>query len=188
MPLDRRNFLAGSAVAALAVAGATRTRAQSGPQPDHGHHHGGLYERLDKSGRVGLPETASAQHVADSPAPKAAHPGRWITRAPLPLPRSEMAWATAHADRMHLVGGYGEQRVDRPYHQVYDPAADRWTDAAPLPKGANHVGVAVLDGNLYAIGGVIEQNRRPHGECFVINAPGSRGWRALPPLPPPFGR
>ena len=27
---------------------------------------------------------------------------------------------------MHIVGGYAEQRVDRPYHHVYEAAADRW--------------------------------------------------------------
>jgi N-acetylneuraminic acid mutarotase len=177
--LDRRQLLAGTGAVAFATAASLRARAQSGHE-----HHGGLYERLDKPGRVGLPETAATQHVTDSPASKAPNPGRWITRAPLPLPRSEMAWAAAHADRLHLVGGYGEQRVDRPYHQVYDPAANRWTDSAPLPKGANHVGVAVLDGRLYAIGGFVEQNRKPHAECFVLdlNAGGS-AWRGIARLP-----
>jgi hypothetical protein len=47
-----------------------------------------------------------AQRVYDSPAPKGP-PGRWQARAALSLPRSEMAWATAWADRMHIVGGYG---------------------------------------------------------------------------------
>jgi N-acetylneuraminic acid mutarotase len=182
-PLDRRNFLAGSAALALAAAGSARALAQSGGMSGH-EHHGGLYERLDKPGRVGLPETAAGQHVTDSPAPKAANPGRWVPKAPLPLPRSEMAWAAAHADRLHLVGGYGEQRVDRPYHQVYDPAANRWADAAPLPKGANHVGVAVLDGLLYAVGGFVEQNRTPHEACFVLALDGGgAAWRSIAPLP-----
>ena len=129
-----------------------------------------------------MPEIAAEQRVYDSPAPKAANAGRWIDRAPLPLPRSEMAWAAKHAGRMHLVGGYGEQRVDRPYHHVYDPATDRWLDAAPLPRGANHVGVAVLDGRLYAIGGFTEQNRKPHDECFVWEAGGDR-WQKIASLP-----
>ena len=68
-------------------------------------------------------------------APKAATPGRWIPRAALPLPRSEMAWAAAFADRMHLVGGYGEQRVDRPYHQVYDPSRNT-TPTWFAPRGS----------------------------------------------------
>ena len=57
-----------------------------------------------------------------------------------------MAWATAFEDKMHVVGGYGEQRTDRAYHHVYDGKADKWNDGAPLPQGANHVGVAFLDG------------------------------------------
>ena len=31
-----------------------------------------------------------------------------------------MAWAVAYRNRVHLVGGYAEQRVDRPYHHAYD--------------------------------------------------------------------
>jgi N-acetylneuraminic acid mutarotase len=175
---DRRSFLAGTA----AMAAASLTSGAAAQAPGHGHH-GGLYESLQTPGRIGLPETAATQHVFDSPAPKAANPGRWIAKAPLPLPRSEMAWAVAHADRMHLVGGYGEQRVDRPYHQVYDPARDLWIDAAPLPKGANHVGVAVLDDTLYAVGGFVEQNRKPHNECFALDLRGGGAWRAIAPLP-----
>src|SRR5687768_15512639 len=150
-------------------------------QTDHGHH-GELFERLTKPGRIGLPELATTQHVFDSLAPKAATPGRWMTRTALPLPRSEMAWAVAHAGKMHLVGGYGEQRVDRPYHHVYDPTSDRWTEAEPLPRGANHVGVAVHEDRLYAIGGFVDQNRKPHNECFVYDIP-ARHWNKIAPLP-----
>jgi N-acetylneuraminic acid mutarotase len=177
MHYNRRTFLA-SGFALLPLASAF---AQSGSG-----HHGGLYERLQQPGRIDKPEAAAAQHVFDSPAPRAANPGRWMTKAPLPLPRSEMAWATAHAGRLHLVGGYAEQRVDRPYHHVYDPASDSWAAAAPLPRGANHVGVAVLDGRLYAIGGFVEQNRRPHDECFVYEVQADR-WQRIAPLPTACG-
>ena len=173
--MGRRVFLAGAGALALA----RPALGQSG----HGHH-GDLYERLAAPGRVGLPDVAATQHVFDSPAPKAATPGRWAPRAP--LPRSEMAWAVAHAGRMHLIGGYAEQRVDRPYHHVYDPARDAWVTAAPLPRGANHVGVAALDGRLYAIGGFVEQNRKPHADCFALD-PGAERWHAIAPLPRPCG-
>jgi N-acetylneuraminic acid mutarotase len=143
-----------------------------------------LYEQLRQPGRMDKPDLAALQNVFDSPAPNAANPGRWAARAPLPLPRSEMAWATAHAGRMHVVGGYAEQRVDRPYHHVYDAASDRWTNAAPLPRGANHVGVEFLDGRLYAIGGFIDQNRRPHNECFVYE---NDKWARIAPLPTACG-
>lgn len=67
-----------------------------------------------------------------------------------------MAWATGWAGKMHIVGGYAEGKVDKPYHHVYDPASDSWTTAAALPKGANHVGVAADAGRVYAIGGFTE--------------------------------
>jgi len=169
-PITRRRFLIGGAGAMLS--------SSVFAQMDHGQ----AYESLRKPGRIALPGRAATQRVFDSPAPKAANPGQWVSRAELPLPRSEMAWATAYADKMHLVGGYGMQRVDRPYHQVYDPGADRWSDAAPLPRGANHVGVAVLDGRLYAIGGHRDQNRNPDDLCFVYELSTDR-WSRIAPLP-----
>ncbi|MEL3890048.1 kelch repeat-containing protein [Ferrovibrio sp. MS7] len=175
--IKRRNLLAGLGAAAFAMpALAGRAWAQHAG-------HGPMFERLDRPGRIPVPEVAQEQRVTDSPAPKAANPGRWVERAPLPLPRSEMAWATVLENKMHIVGGYGEQRVDRPYHHAYDQAADRWIDAPLLPRGANHVGVAVLDGKLYAIGGFVEQNRKPDNLCFVFE---NNAWRSIAPLPQPF--
>mgnify|MGYP002402879850 CR=1 FL=1 len=173
---DRRMFMAGG-VALFAVPALAQGQ---------GAHHGPLYERLREGGRIDLPEEAARQRVFDSPAPQAETPGRWIERAPLPLPRSEMAWATERDGRMHLVGGYAEQRVDRPYHHVYDPASDTWLQAPPLPLGANHVGVAVLNGTLYAIGGFTAQNNTPHDRCFALEA-GAQEWRPIPLLPRPCG-
>ena len=178
MPLSRRTLLLAGPAALVGCAQ---------PATQHPHaRHGGLYERLNAPGRVDRPEQAVAQNVFDSPAPKAARPGRWVRKAPLPLPRSEMAWAVAMEGRMHLVGGYGEQRVDRPYHHVYDPRQDAWSGAAPLPLGANHVGVAVLGDLLYAVGGFTEQNRKPHAECFAWS-PREDRWRRIAPLPEACG-
>jgi N-acetylneuraminic acid mutarotase len=171
--ITRRRFLIGGAGAFLASSALGQMN-----HPGHGD----AYENLRKPGRIGLPARAATQHVFDSPAPKAAAQGRWISRAQLPLPRSEMAWATAHADRMHLVGGYGMQRVDRPYHQIYDPKTDRWTDAAPLPRGANHVGVAVMGDKLYAVGGHRDQNRKPDDLCFVYDL-NADSWSSIASLP-----
>lgn len=59
------------------------------------------FERLNTPGRVDTPPEAQTQRVFDSPATKAANPGRWVTRAALPLPRSEMAWAVELAGKAH---------------------------------------------------------------------------------------
>ena len=79
--MNRRMFVSGGVTFFAASA--------AGAQSGHEHH--APYESLRQPGRIGLPEIAGQQRVYDSPAPKAANPGRWIERAPLPLPRSEMA-------------------------------------------------------------------------------------------------
>ena len=126
-----------------------------------------------------------AERVTDSPAPPGP-PGRWAARASLPLPRSEMAWGTAWAGRLHVIGGYGEGRVDRTYHHIYDPADDRWYLAAPLPRGANHVAVVGLAGRIYALGGFIEQNTDPVADAYAYDVAADR-WATIAPLPRPRG-
>lgn len=176
--VDRRSLLLGLSAAAL-------TSTANAQQPGHAHH-GGMYESLKEPGRIGIPTEAATQHVTESPAKRANSPGIWKSKAPLPIPRSEMAWATVRDGRMHLLGGYGEQRVDRNYHHIYDPGLDQWLEGPLLPLGANHVGVCVVDGHLYAIGGFVEQNRKPHDQCFVLGS-GETQWRRIASLPRPCG-
>ncbi|MFK0165181.1 Kelch repeat-containing protein [Rhizobium sp. NPDC090279] len=133
----------------------------------------------------GLPMEGMAERVFDSPAPKGPA-GHWVTRASMPLPRSEMAWGTALADRLHVIGGYGEGKVDRTYHHVYDPKLDQWFLAAPLPRGANHVAVVADAGRIYALGGFIEQNTNPVDDANVYEAE-TNSWTRLPSLPRPRG-
>ena len=171
--ITRRGFATGFA---LTLAGPALAQHPAGHDP--------LFSGLRDPKLTDVPqETVAMQRVFDSPAPKAATQGRWVTRAPLPLPRSEMAWATVMDNQMHIVGGYGEQRVDRKYHHVYDAPSDKWLKAPDLPRGANHVGVAVMDGKLYAIGGHTEQNRKPDNLCFVFDG---KEWQAIAPLPRAF--
>ena len=174
MKLSRRTLVLASST--LAVPGLLRAQ-------HHGHHQG-QFERLNQPGRIDLPELHAVHAVYDSPAPRAATPGQWRARAPLPIPRTEMAWAVAYRGRMHLVGGYAQQRVDRPYHHAYDPAADQWQELPQLPRGANHVGVATLGDRLYAFGGFIEQNRTPHDESFAFDG---EKWTRIRRLPEACG-
>ena len=173
MSYSRRTFLA-SGLALIPMAAAF---AQSGHD-----HHGGLYESLRQPGRIDKPEVTAAQHVFDSPTPKAANPGRWMAKTPLPLPRSETAWATECAGRLHLVGGYAEQRVDRPYHHVYEPAADRWTVAAPLPTGRDHIGALAVGPLIHVIGGRVN-NFHTNSNLHHVYDPAQDKWEVRNPLP-----
>jgi N-acetylneuraminic acid mutarotase len=183
--MKRREFLIGTGLAAAAAVpawaqhvghGAPLAPAQPSPNP---------YARLQGGVPHHLTPEQESQRVIDSPAPAGAM-GRWVARAALPIPRSEMAWATAAANRMHIVGGYGEGRVDRPYHHIYDPNGDRWFDGAALPRGANHIAVATLDDRVYAFGGFIQQNRDPDAHAYVWD-PATDKWTNIAPLPRPRG-
>ena len=143
------------------------------------------YHRLQGGTPHHLTAEQEAQRFTASTAP-AGPPGRWAPRAALPIPRSEMAWATALDGRMHVVGGYGEGRVDRGYHHIYDPAADRWLIGATLPRGANHVAVVAHAGRVYAFGGFIEQNRNPDEHAYAYD-PAADRWTNIRPLPRPRG-
>ncbi len=182
--MDRRSFVAG----ALGIGAALGTR---GALAQHQHHGATLpvappspspFSRLQGGAMVqGLTPEQEAQRSTRSPAP-AGPPGRWVTKAALPIPRSEMAWATAWAGRMHIVGGYGEGRVDRAYHHVYEPDGDRWFNAAPLPRGANHVSVCADAGRIYALGGFLEQNRTPDQNAYAYEVANDH-WVPIAPLP-----
>jgi N-acetylneuraminic acid mutarotase len=50
------------------------------------------------------------------------------------------------------VGGEGRAEVFAA-HEVYNPAADRWTTVAPLPTARHGLAVAAVNGKLYTIGG-----------------------------------
>jgi len=135
-----------------AAAGLVGTAAGARAQP----HHGAPIpsERmapLRGSGPVVLTPAQYAQRFFESPAP-AGPLGRWVERATLPIPRTEMAWAAESGGKLHVLGGYAEQRVNNNYHHVYDPATDTWSEKARLPRGANHVAVVGHEGRIYACG------------------------------------
>lgn len=195
MGLPRRRFLELAACSGGAALLGTRVATgQALPAPDGSAsptmpgqedmqvvQRSGLYANLKDPSVTQLPPDAFAQRFTYSPAPGAARPGHWASAPPLPLPRSEMAWAVAEGERMHVIGGYGANQVARAYHHVFDAARGVWLDAAPIPRGANHIGVAAQDGVIYAFGGFVEQNRIAVPDCYAYVVADDR-WHAIRPL------
>src|SRR5690349_3711674 len=99
----RRHLLLGGGAAALGVS--TTGCAQPAPHAAHGPAPlppaSSPYARLQGGVPHHLTPEQEAQRVVDSPAP-AGPPGRWRARAALPIPRSEMAWATVAQGRLHV--------------------------------------------------------------------------------------
>ena len=183
--MHRRHLLAALSLPWVARAGAQPSSAPAPGALPVAASASSPYARLQGGVPHHLTPEQEAQRVVDSPAP-AGPAGRWVARAALPIPRSEMAWATVARGRMHVVGGYGEGAVNRDYHHIYDPAQDRWLDGAPLPRGANHVAVASDDARVCAFGGFVEQNRRSDTLAYVYDIASDR-WTAIAPLPRPRG-
>jgi N-acetylneuraminic acid mutarotase len=120
--------------------------------------------------------TVGAQSTPAAPVGR----GRWMNRARVPFARTEVSVAGLD-NRLYLIGGYAHGRVDQPFNQVYDPAADAWRDLAAMPRGLNHVGVVGYNGKIYTFGGFIEQNRTAITDCFEYDVRENR-WRRIAPL------
>jgi N-acetylneuraminic acid mutarotase len=114
-------------------------------------------------------------------------PGSWTAKAPLPVPRNEVAAVTLN-DKIYVLGGsYPRQKYDVADNGEYDPAVDRWHARAPMPHGLNHVGAAGLNGKIYVIGGFTGSNHSGVNDGAFEYDPASDTWRALPPLASPRG-
>lgn len=115
----------------------------------------------------------------------------WTEKAPIPVGMAEVGVAEIDG-KVYAVGGT-EQEQDRPpvfastLNMMYDPARDAWQARAPLPIASSHVGVAALDGKLYAIGGFANiVHMEPQDSAFVYD-PKTDTWSALPNLSTPRG-
>jgi N-acetylneuraminic acid mutarotase len=84
----------------------------------------------------------------------AAEEGTWVQKAPLPSARAEVGVARLDG-KIYVVGGKADGTGLSNAVSVYDPDADSWSSAAPLPGPArDHIGLASVDGRLYALGGL----------------------------------
>lgn len=114
----------------------------------------------------------------------------WNSVAPTTVGRSEGMGAVV-GGKLYLFGGY----IDTTFKptsrgDVYDPAANRWTQIASLPFGVSHMGTVAVGDSIYFAGGYPATST---GQSFATNAV----WRYdtqsntfatnLPKLPAPRG-
>ena len=95
------------------------------------------------------------------------------------VPRQAVGGA-ALGDRVYAVGGR-EETTPTAVVEAYDTIADRWASVAPLPAPLSDVAVAVLDGVLYACGGIA-----PDGSAVAsVSAydPAADAWTKRAALP-----
>jgi N-acetylneuraminic acid mutarotase len=99
----------------------------------------------------------------------------------LPVPRTEVTGA-AWRGLVVVAGGLTADGAASPLVHAYDAGRDRWERLPDLPVPLHHTALAVLAGDLYAVGGY--SGRRPWGperRVWVLS-PGAESWRDGPPL------
>ncbi|EDY48913.1 Kelch repeat-containing protein [Streptomyces clavuligerus] len=115
----------------------------------------------------------------------------WRAGTPMPQARAEVG-AAALDGRLYVVGGTLQRDDAAPVWASdvvtsYDPRTDRWSSHAPLPRPLTHVGVAALDGRLYAFGGFTDAvHLNPQPVAYAYHPAGDR-WSRLPDMPEKLG-
>jgi len=117
--------------------------------------------------------------------------GRWSSGVPAPTKRTEVT-AAALGGKIYLMGGFEEPSLKNipgltmsGKVEVYDPASDRWSDAAPLPIGLHHAGAAAIGDRLYVVGGFTRSFLsvwHPVADLHIYD-PEKDVWTPGPPMP-----
>jgi N-acetylneuraminic acid mutarotase len=128
--------------------------------------------------------TDSADHwVLDLDHPDAG----WVANAPLPDPRNHLGYAALDGKIYAIGGQHGldEQNGQDAAVNVYDPATDRWSNAAPLPVRRSHLhnSTVVYGGKLLCVGG--SDVGAIASDQVLQYDPAADRWRVVATLPAP---
>ena len=83
--------------------------------------------------------------------------------------------------KIYVVGGFGGERE----LEIYDPAANRWSRGASIPRELHHAAAVGWQEKLYAVGGFVE-GWTPTDDVHEYD-PASDRWKRLAALPTPRG-
>jgi len=117
--------------------------------------------------------------------------GAWERKADMPAPRAAGGVAML-GGKIYLIGGRtggsifeGNFRPPLASVDVYDPAADTWERGPPMSVARDHLGVEVLGGKIYAVGGRSFTMLNPLSAVEVYD-PATGRWEMAPRLPIPL--
>jgi N-acetylneuraminic acid mutarotase len=108
---------------------------------------------------------------------------RWTTEAPMPTARAELAAGVVNGI-LYAVGGRDSNGVSGAHAvntvEAYDPSTNSWTTKAPMPTARLALVVGVVNGMLYAIGGLDDSARVTVVEAYD---PSTNTWTAKASMP-----
>ncbi|HEX3178129.1 MAG TPA: kelch repeat-containing protein [Methylomirabilota bacterium] len=122
--------------------------------------------------------------ATDSPAPiDQSAPGRWVTLAPMPTARQEVAVA-ALGGHVWVIGGFGAGAEPLATVERYDPASNSWDARPPLPIAVHHAAAVAVGDRLFVLGGYTGGRIRWTPLDSVYEWSETRGtWQARVPMP-----
>jgi N-acetylneuraminic acid mutarotase len=109
--------------------------------------------------------------------------GVWTEHPQLPEPRHHAGLASS-GGKVYLAGGHDHDNRAVDTFWQYDPDSGDWSDLPSLPQGPRGaLGLAWLNGNIYAVGGSAGDLSGPATADLVCFDPENENWSELEPMP-----
>ncbi len=110
----------------------------------------------------------------------------WERRMDMPTPRSAAATSVVQG-KIYTMGGEQTEKIKRytgyvyeikvlPTVEMYDPLTDTWAQKADMPTPRSYLSTSVVDGKIYAIGGVPRTRELPRLETVEVYDPATDTW------------
>ncbi|KAK3056499.1 hypothetical protein LTR09_002292 [Extremus antarcticus] len=118
-------------------------------------------------------------------------PNTWLNLTSLPSPRQEHTTVAIKDETIAVIGGITSNTfTTTDLMQLYDVASDTWRTGSPVPYRVNHPNAAVVGGEIYLLGGLIDGpgtsngsiNFVASGKCYKY-IPTSDTWVQLEAMP-----
>ncbi|MFV2021382.1 S8 family serine peptidase [Micromonospora sp. LOL_023] len=108
----------------------------------------------------------------------------WTRLADMPHGARSQAAEGVIDGKVYLVSGWSTLNTDT---LIFDPATSGWRKGADVPAASAAAGSAVLDGQLYVIGGCTTTSCTPNSDQVFRYDPRGDTWETVAPYPVPIG-
>jgi N-acetylneuraminic acid mutarotase len=106
----------------------------------------------------------------------------WETLPAIPTGPQGGGVAAAVDGKIHAIGGRVTENEVFATHLVFDPAANAWSEAAPLPTARDHASSFVVDGKIHVVGGRLGETEVNVGTHDIYD-PATDTWTSGPEMP-----
>ena len=110
----------------------------------------------------------------------------WERKADMPTPRSAASTSVVdgkifaiggeHIEKIKAYKGWMFKIKKLPTVEMYDPATDTWTQKTDMPTVRSYLSTSVMDGKIYAIGGMSATNEQSRLETVEVYDPATDAW------------